>query len=244
MKRLLALSVLALAIGATPAYAILNGVPDGNDHPYVGMITSGRGLCSGTKISPHRFLTAAHCFRAGSSVDIIFDENARFPTKIYRGKFVPHPQWCPFCGNGLGGTDTNDVAIVEVSRKMPGPYAILPELGSIATLPHMQEVTSVGYGIRVSLKDVTNEFAERFQATSLIIKDGSNSSDGEYVKLSANPGQDKGGTCFGDSGGPTLLGDTIVAITAYGTSSNCAGVTYAQRIDIPQTRGFIDSFAP
>jgi hypothetical protein len=105
----------------------------------------------------------------------------------------------------------------------------------------MQQVTSVGYGIRVRAKNVTNEFAERFRATSLIVKAASFKS-GEYVKLSANPGQGKGGTCFGDSGGPSLIGDTIVAITAYGTNSNCAGVTYAQRVDIPSTRSFIDSF--
>ena len=242
MKRLLVSMVLVLALGAGPAHAILNGEPDGNDHPYVGLVTNGPGICSGTKISPHRFLTAAHCFRPGSPAIIIFDENARQPTQVFFGQFVPHPGWCPGCGNGLGGTDTNDVAIVFVPGGMPGPYASLPDMGSVASLPHMQEVTSVGYGIRLRAKDVTNEFAERFRATSLVIQAASKSSDGEYVKLSANPGQGKGGTCFGDSGGPTLLGDTIVAITAYGTNSNCAGVTYAQRVDIPSTRSFIDSF--
>lgn len=242
MKRLLVITALVLALGAAPAHAILNGEPDGNDHPYVGLVTNGRGICSGTKISEHRFLTAAHCFRPGSPARIIFDENARQPTQVYVGQFVPHPGWCPGCGNGLGGTDTNDVAIVVVPDGMPGPYASLAAMGSVASLPHMQEVASVGYGIRVRAKDFTNEVAERFRATSLVIQAASKSSDGEYVKLSASPGQDKGGACFGDSGGPSLIGDTIVAITAYGTNWNCAGVSYAQRIDIPSTRGFIDSF--
>ena len=62
----------------------------------------------------------------------------------------------------------------------------------------------------------------------------------EYLRLSAA----QGGTCIGDSGGPSLVGDTIVGLTAFTVNDNCAGVTYAQRIDIPQTRSFIDSFLP
>jgi hypothetical protein len=243
MKRLLVLGALALAFCATPAQAILNGVPDGNAHPYVGLVTNGDNICSGAAISPHRFLTAAHCFAPGSPAIIIFDENARQPTQVAFGQYFPHPGWCGGCGNGLGGTDTNDVAIVYVPDGMPGPYARLTARNSVTSLPHKQAVTSVGYGIRVRAKNVTDEFAERFSATSQIIKAASFSA-GEYIKLSANPGGGKGGTCFGDSGGPTLIGDTIVGITAFATNGNCAGVTYAQRIDIAQTRDFIDSFAP
>jgi hypothetical protein len=235
--------VLVFVLTVAPAHAILNGVPDGDDHPYVGLVTNGPGLCTGTKISPHRVLTAAHCFRPGSPAFVIFDENARQPSEVYVGQFMPHPGWCPGCGSGLPGTDTNDVAIVVVPGGMPGPYATLAAPGSVAALPRRQQVVSVGYGLRVRPKDVTDEFAERFRASSQIVQTESFKS-GEYVKLSANPGQGKGGTCFGDSGGPSLIGDTIVAITAYGTNANCAGVTYAQRIDVQQTRSFIDSFAP
>ena len=242
MKKLLLLGALVLAIGASPAQAILNGVPDGGAHPYVGFVTSpSGGICSGTRISEHRFLTAAHCFAPGSPAMIIFDESAFAPTAVYFGVYMPNPDWCPGCGNGLGGTDSNDVAIVYVPSGMPGPYASLAAVGSVAGLPHMQPVTSVGYGLRVRAKNATNEFGERFRATSLVIQATSFQS-GEYVKLSATPGQGKGGTCFGDSGGPSLLGDTVVAITAYGTNSNCAGVTYAQRIDLAPIRSWIDSF--
>jgi secreted trypsin-like serine protease len=242
MKRLLALTVLALAIGATPAYAILNGEADGNAHPYVGLVTDFENICTGTKISPHHILTAAHCFPPGALAFVSFDEDALAGGFSAAGVFTPHPGWCPGCGNGLGGTDTNDVAIVVIEDAMPGPYASLAARNSVASLPHKQAVTSVGYGLRVRPKDATNEFGRRYRATSLIIQAASGSSGGEYVKLSASPGQGKGGTCFGDSGGPSLIGDTIVAITAYGTNGNCAGVTYAQRIDIAQTRDFIDSF--
>ncbi len=40
-----------------------------------------------------------------------------------------------------------------------------------------------------------------------------------------------GGTCFGDSGGPILHDDTLVAVTSFGLNQNCAGIGGAYRID-------------
>lgn len=230
MKRLLVITVLALTLGAAPAYAILNGEPDGNDHPYVGMARMVPGnTCSGVRISEHRFLTAAHCFAPGATVPIVFDENANAPTVVYTGTFTP--------------SSVGDVGMIYVSSGMPGPYASLPALGLVDALAMRQLVTSVGYGLRVPPKDFAGQIRHRYRATSELIQDSSARSP-NFIKLSANPAQDKGGTCFADSGGPTLLGDTIIGLTHGGTNSNCAGVTYAQRIDIAPVRSFIDSFAP
>jgi secreted trypsin-like serine protease len=62
--------------------------------------------------------------------------------------------------------------------------------------------------------------------------------------ITANPAQGKGGFCFGDSGGPNLLGDTntILAITSYGADPICAGVGYSNRIDTEYALEFINSF--
>jgi hypothetical protein len=67
----------------------------------------------------------------------------------------------------------------------------------------------------------------------------------EYIKLTANPAQGKGGTCFGDSGGPDLLGGTniILAVNSYVTNVNCTGVTYSNRIDLDWAPEFIEGFS-
>lgn len=58
----------------------------------------------------------------------------------------------------------------------------------------------------------------------------------EYIKLSANPANGRGGTCFGDSGGLVFLdtgvGLTVIAVTSYGTNYMCAGTGYYNRLDL------------
>ena len=66
----------------------------------------------------------------------------------------------------------------------------------------------------------------------------------EFIRLSANPAQGKGGSCFGDSGGPDLLGgtNTVLAVNSYVTNANCKGVTYSNRIDTAEVLAWINSF--
>jgi secreted trypsin-like serine protease len=66
-----------------------------------------------------------------------------------------------------------------------------------------------------------------------------------FLKLSgASAGQGGEGTCFGDSGGPIFLPDqtTIVGINSFVTNGRCAGVTYAQRMDLPRILNWVGRF--
>ena len=53
-----------------------------------------------------------------------------------------------------------------------------------------------------------------------------------------------GGTCFGDSGGPNFLGDSMVvaAVTSFGLNSTCGGTGGVFRVDRPDVLAFVNSF--
>lgn len=66
----------------------------------------------------------------------------------------------------------------------------------------------------------------------------------EFTKIALNPGGGSGGTCFGDSGGPDLLGtsNTVLSVNSYVTNSNCSGVGYSARVDIQEVLDWIQDF--
>ena len=51
-----------------------------------------------------------------------------------------------------------------------------------------------------------------------------------------------GGTCFGDSGGPLLLGGEIVGVTSYGYTSNCRYIAGYQRVEIGVVQDWLARF--
>ena len=218
------------------SYAITNGQPDGNGHPYMGAVHNQAVFCSGAAISPYIFVTAAHCFNyEGEKVWVTFDPEPLPPGNeepiYYAGKWYPHPDFCLGCGPGLPGTDTNDVAVVVLDEPfLPKKYAQLPAEGLVDTLAMGTEVTIVGYGAQFYVVGGGPRqpvyLRTRYYALSNLITSKHKQSD-EYIKLTANPAQGKGGICFGDSGGPDLLEKegtaTILAINSYGTNYNCTG---------------------
>ena len=91
-----------------------------------------------------------------------------------------------------------------------------------------------------SCKPTPGDLLSRFVGTTSLVAVGDRVSL-EYIKLHAN----RSGTCFGDSGGPELLGgtDILLAENSFVLNDECAGVTYGQRLDTPETLTWISTTA-
>lgn len=129
-------------------------------------------------------------------------------------------------------------------------YAQLPAEGLVDTLKMRTDIDLVGYGVQWKIKDGGvppsarwTGYRTRYYAPTELITSKDVISD-EYIKLTANPAQGKGGTCFGDSGGPDLLGGTniVLAVNSFVNSYNCTGVTYSNRVDTGYALEFINQF--
>ena len=234
----------SLLLAPGHASAIINGQPDGNAHPYVGMVTDQESVCSGAAISPTVFITAAHCFDTpGQDVEVTFDPRGFVEDAVFiTGTWYPDPEFCIACGGGLVGFATHDVAVVILDEPVSlASYAQLPSLDQVDRLRMRQSVEVVGYGIQDRINKLDpDELFTRYRARAELVQANGRIAD-EFLKVTANPAQGKGGICFGDSGGPVLLGRTILGVNSFVTNSQCQGVTYAYRIDTAEALAFIRS---
>ena len=107
-------------------------------------------------------------------------------------------------------------------------------------------VDLVGYGVQDLMRGggqpVWTGLIARFYAPAQLVA-GKFEWSNEFVRVTANPAQGKGGIAIHDSGGPVLLQGTrtILAVNALVNSNNCVGVTYACRIDTADILSFINS---
>jgi V8-like Glu-specific endopeptidase len=250
-KTLIALvAVLAAAVIALPASAITDGSPDGDAHPYVGLMVAqdsdGNPLwrCSGTLISPTLFLTAGHCTEAPAAhAEIWFDADVQsgvpgngYPnTGDVGGTTFTHPQYDPnaFYLHDLG------VVVLDTPVVMSA-YGSLPTLNQLDVLKSgkvKQDTffTAVGYGLQKAFPDAASwkDQALKVRMVSyprLIQINTGYTGDGSMI-LSNNA--NTGGTCFGDSGGPNFLGDSnvVAGVTSFGKNGTCAGQGGVYRVD-------------
>jgi hypothetical protein len=270
---MLTLALLFSIVGF--ASAITNGQPDGNNHPYIGLLVfdAAPGVpgwrCSGALIAPNVVLTAGHCTDGAVAARIWFDADVTYdniPYPLYpfggpgsgavEGTAYTYGEFCTGCGNGLPQFAHGDVGIVVLEKDVDvGGFAQLPTPGLVDTLQNKAAIDFVGYGVQYQAQVPGNQLPQpppyyrwtgpriRMYAPSEMVSGNFVHSD-EFMRLALNPGGGSGGTCFGDSGGPDLLGgtDTVLAVNSYVTNVNCSGVGYSFRVDTPAVLEWINTF--
>ena len=264
MKRttILAILVLILAAGALPTAAITNGELDGEGHPNVGLMIAdidGEPVwsCSGTLIAPRVFLTAGHCVGDGATgarvwFDTDLTDNEEFPYEgdtSYEGTPVPHPYY------HWGDADPHDVGVVILERAVTDiEPAALPDSGLLAQLkkdrilreggPEGAYFTSVGYGGTMASwppPELAYDLLRRVVESEYVALTQ------VWLHVSQKAVFDEGGTCFGDSGGPSFWvdGETeiVVAVTSTG-DAQCVATGLNYRVDEAETLEWIYSQFP
>jgi secreted trypsin-like serine protease len=160
-----------------------------------------------------------------------------------------------------GFPNIHDIGIVMLDTPIAADqYATLASANTVDTLANAKGVQDVtarvsGYGISYSLTTPTKKgngvgqtrtlsFRVRLEADESITKLGTTYTDGFSIGMNGN-GDDRGGTCSGDSGGPVFWpADTnqVVAVTSWGiANAGCRGIGYYYRTDRGEVLDWIHS---
>ena len=247
----------------------LDGLGHANVAMIAAYTPDGRFRCSATLMSPTVLVTAAHCSegvrgRTIVTFDPVIPATPRASDDSGNGMSatgftMPPAGWLagtshahPLYDAVFQFNDLHDLGVVVLDEAYAGaaPAALAP-LGYLDGLTAgnggiaNQLFTLVGYGVFYEqpaegpqkpalVADRTRRFTEA---------PGQNVSS-QALKLAENAHDTRGGggTCGGDSGGPALHGDYVVALTSYGFDPFCRGPGVYYRLDIADARSFLDDF--
>lgn len=187
---------------------------------------------------------------------VIVDDRAR---GWYTGTPYAHPGYSNF-------TDLknwNDVGVVILDNPLPPELVAQPAgIAPVGTLDAIPKSTLnstlfrvVGYGTEVRkyqpLPDDPNQGKRPTPHSFPLVRRYADAPGQKLtpqilqVNGNINDTRGTGGSCFGDSGGPTFYpgegtsGEKIVTVTSYGYTDNCRYLDGLQRVDIPVVQNWL-----
>lgn len=247
----LAAVIAMLAVAVAPASAVTKGgvVDSDEQYPYVGLMVAyvkdGKDLvpawrCTGTLVSPKLFITAGHCTYGAAKVEIWFDydvtdaEAHNYPWGPGDASGTPytHPE---YDDNAFYLHDLGVVVLKKAYRTPDGTYAQLlgqDDLGMLDGLAVGTSFTTVGYGLQASYPWGTpaDEMLTEAERLRMIANPELRQYAGDFALLLSSNSK-TGGTCFGDSGGPSFYNGLLVAVTSFGYTETCASHGGVYRLD-------------
>jgi secreted trypsin-like serine protease len=193
-----------------------------------GMIVYERRGCSGTLITSHIVMTAAHCFGLNASeiskitfstIYFTLDKNKSMNVFVTSKKFRTHPQF----NTNVGYLD-NDIALIYFPEQLPKGYRPVDYQKTDDTFLLGKDFRVAGYGQQLdhSNPNAHTTFIGKLMSTKLKFDTAYPSASVFSTHLSAE--QTTTGVCSGDSGGAALVRDSNMQFKVVGINSS-AGST-------------------
>jgi hypothetical protein len=215
-------------------------------------------ICSGTMITSDVFLTASHCTAfysqelapGGFTAFVSLDPSIPFgPLTSNTTNLLPVAHVVTNPNFNQSQSDSGDIGALILSSPVNSVTpASLPACGLLEQLSAQNGLknatfTAVGYGVQnrvvgggVPFFQDINPIPRMFAFSSF-----SALSPG-YIRLSQNPANGNGGTCFGDSGGPNFLtvsGQRILAAITITGDAVCRSRNVDYRLDTVGAQSFL-----
>ena len=230
----------------------------------------GRFRCSATLVTPTVLVTAAHCAvdTVGKTLVDFRSVVALQPPTGYpvaanpatgytqaeiegagfrAGTAHAHPNYSNFTDLA----NWNDVGVIVLDRPVtniaPARIAPLNYLNAFAQ-PVLNKTlfTTVGYGTEVRKPDSGPQkpTPETYPLIRRVAQEPGQKLSAQILQTNGNINDTRGtgGTCFGDSGGPSFLGGYVVTVTSYGYTDNCRYLDGLQRIDLKVVQDWLATY--